>query len=69
MNKTKPNKQPRPSYKDGKLRDPRIAEMQNEDYTRDDFLRVIERASSPQHPHTPETRATSLGEVRDASAD
>ena len=50
-----PSKRPRPSYEDGKVRDPRVEEMQKAsaeqgENQRGGLLRLIRRAISPKHP-------------------
>lgn len=37
-------RQPRPSYEEGKVRDPRIKEMQDRDFSRDKFLAVVKKS-------------------------
>ncbi len=63
MNRNKPSKQPRPSYEEGKLRDPSIEKMQDKDFTRDDFLRVIERAAKTEQSSTATKSARSSAAV------
>ena len=52
-----PRERPRPSYKEGKLRDPCIEEMQEQAFTRDDFLRTIKKTvPAPSDPKIKSTR-------------
>ncbi len=44
MNTNVPSRQPRPSYEEGKVRDPRIEEMQGEGIDKEDFTRLVRRA-------------------------
>ncbi len=46
MNTTKPSKQPRPSFVEGKVRDPRIEEMQGEGIDQEGFIRLVKRAAT-----------------------
>jgi len=39
------NKRPRPSYEDGKLRDPSIEKMQDPKYRGKDLVRMIKKAA------------------------
>jgi len=44
-----PKKKPtRPSYEDGKLRDPSIAKMQDPKYQAEDLLTLVKKASHAQ---------------------
>jgi hypothetical protein len=45
MGKKPPSKRPRPSYKEGELRDESIEEMQDKRFQPSDLKRLIERAS------------------------
>ena len=47
------NKRPRPSYEDGKLRDPSIKKMQDREYQRGDLARLVKRAvkADAEAPH------------------
>ncbi len=40
------SKQPKPSYKEGKLRDPSIEKMQDKRYRREDLARLVKKATS-----------------------
>jgi len=44
MNTNAPSKQPRPSYEEGKMRDPKIAAMQERDFQRSDFSDLVKKA-------------------------
>jgi len=46
----KPSKRPRPSYEDGKLRDPSIKKMQDKAYQREDLSRLIKKAVKGKAP-------------------
>lgn len=56
MNRKNPNKRPRPSYEDGELRDPKIAEKADPAYTKKSLLKLLSRAveqapkSAPKNP-------------------
>lgn len=44
--------QSRPSYEEEKTRDPKVEQLQNEEFSRDKFLAVVKRAASrPVAPH------------------
>ncbi len=45
MNTSKPSKQPRPSYEDGKARDPHITEMQSKGIERGAFFALVKKAT------------------------
>lgn len=45
----KQTKRPRPSYEDGKLRDPSIADKQDAEYKKGDLLALIKRAVQVAH--------------------
>jgi hypothetical protein len=47
-----PDKSRRPSYEDGKLRDPKIAEKLDPRFTKDDMKRLIRKAAPPRRPKT-----------------
>jgi hypothetical protein len=44
MNTNVPSKQPRPSYEEGKVRDPKVAAMQERDFQRSDFSDLVKKA-------------------------
>jgi hypothetical protein len=44
------NNRPRPSYEDGKLRDPSIEKMQDREYQRRDLTRLVKRAVKRKAP-------------------
>lgn len=44
------SKQPKPSYDDGKLRDPSIEKMQDKAYQRGDLARLIRKATKGKAP-------------------
>jgi hypothetical protein len=48
------NNRPRPSYEDGKLRDPSIEKMQDETYQRGDLFHLLRRAVSKVKGKAPE---------------
>ncbi len=50
MNGKAGNKRPRPSYEDGKLRDPGIEKMQGNSLGRSHFLALIKRAVKGKAP-------------------
>ncbi len=39
------SKRPRPSYEDGHLRDPEVAELQDSDFSKADLRKAIKRAA------------------------
>ncbi len=44
------SKRPRPSYEDGKLRDPSIEKMRDKTYRREDLARLIKKAAKRKAP-------------------
>ena len=44
------SKQPKPSYEEGKLRDPSIEKMQDGKYQREDLTRLIKKAVKRKAP-------------------
>lgn len=44
------SKRPKPSYEDGKLRDPSIEKMQDKKYQRGDLTRLIKKAVKGKAP-------------------
>ncbi len=49
MTSKKSEKRPRPSYEDGKLRDPAIEKMQDAEYKKGDLLALIKKAVQVAH--------------------
>jgi len=58
-------KRPLPSFNEGKVHDPKVAEMQDEGFRRDDFLSIVKRAATKRdnadarslRPHEKATQA------------
>jgi hypothetical protein len=44
MNTKQARKRPQPSFVEGKVRDPRIEEMQDRNFSRDKFLAVVKKS-------------------------
>lgn len=50
MNRKNPSKRPRPSYEEGRVRDPRIEQMQDAAYSKGDLFGLLRRAATKQAP-------------------